>query len=58
MLHLKLWKYHLLKECILANKFYIRRNNNKSGSIKTERIVIAHLIPYSDQENYMYSTLF
>ena len=28
-----------------ARKFYIRRNNNKVDSIKTGRIVIAHLLP-------------
>ena len=41
-----------------TRKFYIRRNNNKFDSIETGRIVIAHLLAWSDLEKYMYTTLF
>ena len=41
-----------------SRKFCIRRNNNKVDSIETGRIVIAHLLPWSDLEKYMYTTLF
>ena len=40
------------------SKFYVRRNNGKVDSIETGRVVIAHLIPWSDLEKYMYITLF
>ena len=41
-----------------ARKFYIRRNNNKVDSVKTGSTVIAHLLPWSDLEKCMYTTLF
>ena len=41
-----------------SRKFYIRRNNNKVNSIKTGRIAIADLLPLSDLEKCMYTTLF
>ena len=41
-----------------SRKFYVRRNNNKVDSTETGRIVIAHLLPWSDLENCMQSTLF
>ena len=34
------------------------RNNNKVDSIETGRTVIAHLLPWSNQKNYFYITLF
>ena len=43
---------------IRSRKFYVRRNNNKVDSIETRRIVIAHLLPWSDLEKSMYTTLF
>ena len=39
-------------------KFYIRRNNNNADSIEIGCIVIAHSLPWSDLEKYMYTTLF
>ena len=41
-----------------ARKFYIRRNNNKVDSIETGHILIADLLPRSDLEKYMYTTIF
>ena len=38
--------------------FFIRRNINKVDSIETRRIVIAHLLPWSDLEKLKYTTLF
>ena len=43
---------------IFPRKFYIRRNNNKIDSIETGRIVIAHLLPWSDLEKRIYNTFF
>ena len=43
---------------VLPKKFYIRRNNNKIDSIQTGCIVIADLLPWSDLEKCMYTTLF
>ena len=40
---------------LLPRKFYVRRNNNKYDSIETRRIEIAHLLPWSDLENCMYT---
>ena len=42
--------------CRLPKKFYVRRSNNKVDSIETEHIVIAHLFPWSDQENQLDTT--
>ena len=39
-------------------KFYIWRNNSKVDSIETGRIEIAHLLPWSDLEKCIYTTLF
>ena len=36
----------------------MRKNNNKVNSIETGRIVIADLLPWSDLEKCMYTTLF
>ena len=36
----------------------IRRSNNKADSIETGRLVIAHLLPKTDLEKCMYTTLF
>ena len=43
-----------------TKEILLRRNNNNSKvySIETGRIVIAHLLPWSDLEKYMYATLF
>ena len=43
---------------IQPRKFYGRRNNNKVDSIETGLIVIADLLPWSDLEVCVYSTLF
>ena len=48
----------LQKMTLKPMKFYIRRNNNKVDSIEAGCIVIAHLLPWSDVEKYMYTTLF
>ena len=44
--------------CIIPRKFYIRKNNNKINSIEIGRIVIADLLPLSNLEKCMYTTLF
>ena len=41
-----------------TKKFYMRRNNDKVDSIETVRIVIAHLLPWSDLEKGLYGTVF
>ena len=43
---------------VSPRKFCIRRNNIKIDSIETGCIVIAHLLPWSDLEKCMYTTLF
>ena len=42
---------------VKTRNFYLRRNNDKVDFIETERIGIAHLLPWSQQEN-CYNTLF
>ena len=44
--------------CIIPRKFYTKKNNNKINSIEIGRIVIADLLPLSNLEKYMYTTLF
>ena len=41
-----------------ARKFYIGTNNNKVDSIETGHTVIAHLLPWTNLEKWMYGTLF
>ena len=41
-----------------SRKFYMRRNSNKIDSIEIGRMVIAHLLPRSNQENYLYIRFF
>ena len=49
---------YVVIQTLLSRKFCLRRNNNKGNSVETGRIVIAHLIPFSDLEKCMYTTLF
>ena len=37
---------------VQQRKLHIRRNKNKVNSVETGRTVIAHLFPWSDQDNY------
>ena len=41
-----------------TRKFYKRRNNNEVDSIMKGLIVNAYLLPWSDLEKCMYTTLF
>ena len=43
---------------IPTKKFYVRRNKNKVDSFETGHIAIADLLPWSDLEKCMYTTLF
>ena len=45
-------------ECSIQRKFYIRKNNNKVDPVDTRRIITAHLIPWSNQENCMRTAFF
>ena len=50
--------FEKIRNLILASKFYIRSNNNKLNSIEAGRIVIAHLLPWSELEKCMHGTFF
>ena len=41
-----------------SRNFYIRRNKRKVDSFETGRIVIVHLLPWSDLEKRMWETFF
>ena len=41
----------VIKTCLDAKKFYVRRNKNKTNSIETGRTAIVRLLPWSNQEN-------
>ena len=54
----KILTYISFESYLEPRKFYVRRNNNKANSIETEPIVIVHLLPQSDLEKCMYTTIF
>ena len=51
-------KFYAIYLVLQPKKFHIRRNNNKDDSFETGHIVIADLLPWSDLEKGMSTTLF